>query len=140
MSLAGLMTAVLPQMRAGKSFHPGMATGKFQGVMIPTTPIGPADGHRELVGHLRGHGLAEEPAPLAGHVVGDVDRLLDVAARLGQDLAHLAGHEPAELFLVLGQEPRDAEQDLAALRRRHGAPRRERARGGLDSGVHVGRT
>ena len=40
MSDAGLMTAVLPQMSAGNSFHPGIATGKFQGVMIPTTPIG----------------------------------------------------------------------------------------------------
>ena len=39
-SLAGFMTAVLPQMSAGKSFQPGMAIGKFQGVMIPTTPIG----------------------------------------------------------------------------------------------------
>ena len=87
----------------------------------------PADGHRELVGHLRRHGLAEQAAPLAGHVVRDVDRLLHVAARLGQDLAHLAGHEPRELFLVLGQEARDAEEDLAALRRRHGAPAGEGA-------------
>ena len=53
----------------------------------------PADGHRELVGHLGRHGLAEQAAALAGHVVGDVDRLLHVAARLGQHLAHLARHE-----------------------------------------------
>ena len=39
-SEAGLRTAVLPQMSAGKSFQPGIATGKFQGVMSPTTPIG----------------------------------------------------------------------------------------------------
>ena len=39
-SEAGLMTAVLPQISAGNSFQPGMATGKFQGVMMPTTPIG----------------------------------------------------------------------------------------------------
>ena len=83
------------------------------------------DGHGELVGHLRWHGLPEEAPALPGHVVRDVDRLLDVAARLGQDLAHLAGHEPGELFLVLGQQARDAEQDLATLRRRHGAPARE---------------
>ena len=34
------MTAVFPQMSAGNSFHAGIATGKFHGVMIPTTPIG----------------------------------------------------------------------------------------------------
>ena len=39
-SEAGLMTAVLPQMSAGNSFQAGIATGKFHGVMIPTTPIG----------------------------------------------------------------------------------------------------
>ena len=39
-SEAGLTTAVLPLMSAGKSFHPGMATGKFHGVMIPATPMG----------------------------------------------------------------------------------------------------
>ncbi len=39
-SLAGLITAVLPQISAGKSFQPGIAIGKFQGVMMPTTPIG----------------------------------------------------------------------------------------------------
>ncbi len=39
-SEAGFMTAVLPQISAGKSFQPGIATGKFQGVMRPTTPIG----------------------------------------------------------------------------------------------------
>ena len=119
------MTAVLPQMSAGKSFQAGMATGKFQGVMMPDHADRPADRHRELVGHLRRHGLAEQAPALAGHVVGDVDRLLHVAARLGQDLAHLARHEPGELLLVLGQEARDAEQDLAALRRGHGAPCRE---------------
>ena len=37
---AGLMTAVFPQISAGKSFQPGIATGKFQGVISPTTPIG----------------------------------------------------------------------------------------------------
>ena len=40
MSDAGLMTAVLPQMSAGNSFQAGIATGKFQGVMMPTTPMG----------------------------------------------------------------------------------------------------
>ena len=37
---AGFITTVLPQISAGASFHAGMALGKFQGVMSPTTPIG----------------------------------------------------------------------------------------------------
>ena len=49
-SEAGFMTAVLPQMSAGKSFQPGMATGKFQGVIKPTTPIG----RRTAIANLSG--------------------------------------------------------------------------------------
>ncbi len=37
---AGLTTMVLPQMRAGAIFHAGIAMGKFQGVINPTTPTG----------------------------------------------------------------------------------------------------
>ena len=37
---AGFSTTVLPQMSAGASFQAGMALGKFQGVIRPTTPIG----------------------------------------------------------------------------------------------------
>ena len=36
----GLSTATLPQASAGASFHTGMATGKFHGVIRPTTPRG----------------------------------------------------------------------------------------------------
>src|SRR5690606_25709336 len=39
-SAAGFRTTVLPKIRAGHDFHKGMATGKFQGVMTPTTPKG----------------------------------------------------------------------------------------------------
>ena len=34
------MTTPLPASSAGKIFHDGMATGKFHGVMRPTTPTG----------------------------------------------------------------------------------------------------
>src|SRR4051795_2266425 len=37
---AGLMTAVLPDASAGPIFHDAIITGKFQGVMRPTTPNG----------------------------------------------------------------------------------------------------
>ena len=115
-SLAGLKTTVLPVTSAGIIFQHGMAIGKFQGVMIPATPIG----WRMLIAHLSGssrrHRVAEHPAALAGHQVGDVDAFLDVAAGLRQDLAHLAGHRPGEALLVLGHERAERVQDLAALR------------------------
>ena len=40
MSSAGFSTTVLPQTSAGQSFHAGIAIGKFQGVIAPTTPTG----------------------------------------------------------------------------------------------------
>ena len=40
MSVAGLITTVLPQMSAGMIFQEGMAMGKFQGVTSEHTPIG----------------------------------------------------------------------------------------------------
>ncbi len=39
-SSAGLRTTVLPAASAGPSFQPAMTSGKFQGVMSPTTPSG----------------------------------------------------------------------------------------------------
>ncbi len=38
--LAGLKTTVLPETSAGAIFQIGIATGKFQGVMIATGPTG----------------------------------------------------------------------------------------------------
>ena len=99
MSLDGLKTTVLPVTRAGIIFQHGIAIGKFQGVMIPATPIG----WRMLIAHLSGSSdgdrLAEHPAALAGHQERDVDPFLDVAAGLGEDLAHLPGHRPGSRSL-----------------------------------------
>src|SRR5258707_10885573 len=36
---AGFRITVLPQIKAGASFHAGIAMGKFQGVTSPTTPM-----------------------------------------------------------------------------------------------------
>ena len=47
-SVAGFRTTVFPQTSAGMSFHDGIATGKFHGVIAPTTPIG----WRMLMFHL----------------------------------------------------------------------------------------
>ena len=37
---AGFMTTVLPQARAGPHFHASISSGKFQGMIWPTTPTG----------------------------------------------------------------------------------------------------
>ena len=104
----------------------------------PGDPERLADAHRPLVGELGRHRLAGHPSPFAGHQVGDVDPLLDVAARLGQDLAHLAGHRPGEALLVLGHQCPEGVQDLAALGRRGPRPHRVGGLGRLDRHRHVG--
>src|SRR5438552_9051487 len=66
-SPAGLNTAVLPATSAGISFHEGIANGKFQGVITPTTPIGA----RIDIAHLLGISLGvvtpymRRPSPAA---------------------------------------------------------------------------
>ena len=37
---AGLSTTVLPQASAGPSFHAAISSGKFHGMICPTTPTG----------------------------------------------------------------------------------------------------
>ena len=72
-----------------------MASGKFHGVIGRHHADRHAHGHAELVRQLARRVVAEQPAALPRHVVGGVDPLLDVAPRLGDDLAHLAGHQAA---------------------------------------------
>ena len=62
------------------------------------------------------------PPAFGGEEIRHVDRFLDVAARLVEDLAHLTRHVSRELFLALGKDPRRLEQDLRALWRGHQAP------------------
>ena len=81
--------------------------------------------------------MAEEATAFAGHVVAHVDRFLDVAARLGEHLPHLARHEVRELVLRLGDERAEAEEDLAALRRRYEPPARVRLFRGFHGTIDV---
>ena len=53
-SSAGLITHVLPQTRAGNSFHEGVAIGKFQGVIMPQTPTGMRTDMANLSGNSDG--------------------------------------------------------------------------------------
>ena len=63
-----------------------------------------AHGHGEFVGQLRGHGRPKQTAAFAGGVVAAVDGLLHVAARLFDDLAHLARHLLRVFFLARDQD------------------------------------
>ena len=96
-----------------------------------------AHAHVELVAELGRGRLPEEPPALAAHVVGHVDGLLDVPARLGQHLAHLVRHQLRQVLLALGQELREAEEDLAAPRRGHEPPVLVRLLRGRDRSVDV---
>ena len=97
-----------------------------------------ADAHRELVRQLRGCREAEEPAPLARGEEGHVDRFLDVAPRLGEDLAHLARHQARELLLVALQDLARGVEHLGAPGRRRVLPAGERLLRRGDRGVDVG--
>jgi len=62
---------------------------------------------------------------------------LDVAAGLGLHLPHLVRHQVGELGLVVGDELREAEEDLASLRRGHEPPLLERLLRRRDRAVDV---
>src|ERR1039457_4627013 len=53
-SCAGLITQVLPQTTAGSSFQDEIAMGKFQGVIMPQTPIGWRTAMANLLGSSDG--------------------------------------------------------------------------------------
>ena len=135
----GLKTTVLPVTSAGIIFQHGIAIGKFQGVMTPATP----SGWRMLIAHLSGSSdgtvspAIRRPSPAIRNAMSMP--FLDVAARLGQDLAHLAGHRPRQPFLVLGHQRAEGVQDLAALGRRRALPHRLGRLGGPDGHRDVGR-
>ena len=122
MSSAGFRTTVLPQTSAGASFHDGNRDREVPRRDRADDADRHAHRHVELVLELRRRRLPPQPAALAGHVVGHVDRFLDVAARLGLDLPHLVGHQVGERRLLALEDLREAVEDLAALRRGHEPP------------------
>jgi hypothetical protein len=83
--------------------------------------------------------VAEQAAAFARHVVGDVDRFLDVAGALLEHLAHLLRHDAAELAFALLQQLAETKQILGALGRRLEPPAGEGLPGGFDGHGHFAR-
>src|SRR6266568_6348944 len=79
-----------------------MAIGKFHGVIRPTTPTGSRVISTSILGH-RGELLAGNPQRLPGKEDKDLSGANDLTDPLGQNLALLAGEQPAELLLA-GQD------------------------------------
>ena len=96
-----------------------------------------ANRHGEFVGQLRRHGRAEQATAFAGGVVAAIDRLLHVAARLLDHLAHLAGHLLRVLFFAGDQDLRRLVQHFGTARRGDQAPLLERLFGGVHGQVDI---
>ena len=118
----GLRTTALPAISAGAVFQAGMAMGKFQGVISPTTPSGRRSVWMTTRSRSEGVSWPLSRAPFAAVVAQDVDRTVHLAARLGQRLALLAGHVAGDAVGSRLEDVGGAMEDLAALRRRDGCP------------------
>ena len=76
--------------------------------------------------------------PSPGHEERHVDGFLDVAPRLLEHLAHLAGHVAREALLALDQQLGRTEEDLGPLRRRDEPPALERPGRGRNGPLGIG--
>ena len=98
---------------------------------------GHAHAHRPLVRHLARRRDAVHAAALAGGEVRHVDALLHVAARLDEDLAHLARRRLRQHLLVLGDRLAEPIEQLATLRRGRELPRAHGTTRGLDRVIEI---
>ena len=96
-----------------------------------------AEGHRQAVALLAWQRPAFHAAGLAGGKAQFLHRPADLAARFGQDLALFGRDEEGELLGPLLQQFGGAEQDGAALRAGHLAPRLPGAMRGADGAIRV---
>ncbi len=93
--------------------------------------------HQPVPGPFRRNGpTAHLPAQAHGQVA-DVDHLLDLAERLGGDLARLDRDQGGQVGLVLGQQLAEPLDDRAARRGRDGTPGHERGVRGGDGLLHA---
>ena len=118
----GFHTTVSPQTSAIAVFHDHTATGKLNAEITPTTPSGCQVSISRWPGPLRRHRPAVQLARQPDRELADVDHLLDLAQRLGRDLARLEGDQFGQVRLVLGQQLAEPPDQRAALRGGHRAP------------------
>ena len=138
-SSAGLTTAVQPTARANGSFWLMISSGKFQGVIIPTTPTG---SRRTSPEHRRPEGVVGVAVGVTAQrrrVLPQVGRARDLSLRLGDRLAALERLDIGEVVRDRADAVRDAGEDARALHARHPRPRAfiERAARGRHGGVEV---
>ena len=129
----GLATIVQPAASAGASFHVISSTGKFHGVITPTTPTGSCTVRPTASGRVVGDGVAAHVEREAGVVVVDVGRHRDLGDRHARSAcrppsrgAAASGIISARIFSAVFA------QHLRARRRRRLRPRagvERRARG-----------
>ena len=159
-SSAGLKTMVLPNASAGAIFQAGIASGKFHGVISPTTPSGSRVTSTSMPG--RTDAIFSPPQRLASEELEDGARPGGLADAVRERFALLARQQAAQLVLPRQNLAAGSVEDVEALLRcrlrppaNAGAPRRwprpdlraslartgRRHRSGsrVDVGIEVGR-
>ena len=138
MKLAGLTTMVQPAASAGAHLRVIMAFGKFQGVIAAHTPTGCLSTiRRRLLGDGRDD-VAVDALGLLGEPLEEGGAVGDLAARLGQRLALLAGHQEREVLLVGHHQVEPLAQDRRALLGGRSCASPERPLGRLDRAPGLG--
>ena len=114
-SLAGLQTKAQPAASAGPALRVIMALGKFHGVMAATTPTGCLMTTMRPLGQGDGNGFAIDALGFLGEEFDEGGAIGDFAARFGQGLALLGGHDLGQVFLVLHHQVEPFAQDGGAF-------------------------
>ena len=110
-SAAGLRTIVLPAASAGATFHEAITSGKFHGVIRPTTP----SGSRNVISTPPATGIVRPSEALRapGVVAEALGDHRDLAASVGDRLAGVASFERRELVGA----GRSTASEIASMRR-----------------------
>ena len=112
----GFTTHAQPAASAKGSFCETISSGKFQGVMIDTTPIGSRSTKPEPVGAEIGVTLAGQFARQRRRVAPDVGRAFDLAARLRDRLAGFERVHERQRLAVAVDQVRDLQKHARAVR------------------------
>ena len=117
--LAGLSTTGHPAAIAGASLWATRLSGKLNGLIAPTTPIGTRSVKPSLPSPLgmasSGDHVAGQRAGLGGGELERADRPLRLDPRRLDRLGRLPGDELGELVAPLGQQPGGVVEDLGPL-------------------------